>query len=172
MIDCFRPSPHHNDRPSNSEIKLLVIHNIALPPNSYSGPWVDDLFMGRLDPEAHPYFKTLDGLRVSAHLFIRRTGLCIQYVAFDKRAWHAGQSIWQGETDCNNFSIGIELEGSDEEPYHDEQYHKLAEVINALCIDYPLINLHSICGHSDIAAGRKSDPGAAFDWQYLYSFIN
>jgi len=170
--DYFRLSPHHDERPEHCTIKLLVIHNISLPPSSFDGPWIDDLFMGRLDVNAHPYFKQLEGLRVSAHQLIRRSGDIIQYVPFDKRAWHAGISSWQGETHCNDFSIGIELEGTDDLAFTNIQYEKLAEVVKALTFRYPDIINDSICGHSDIAPGRKTDPGDKFDWQRLFTLID
>ncbi|PCJ51039.1 MAG: 1,6-anhydro-N-acetylmuramyl-L-alanine amidase AmpD [Gammaproteobacteria bacterium] len=171
MSDYFRLSPHHDERPENSVIKLLVIHNISLPPNSFDGPWIDDLFMGRLDTNSHPYFKQLEGIRVSAHQLIRRNGEVIQYVPFDKRAWHAGISNWQGESNCNDFSVGIELEGTDDLPFTEIQYLKLAEVTKALIFRYPHFNVKSICGHSDIAPGRKTDPGGKFDWDHFFSLI-
>ena len=172
MNSIFRFSPHFDQRPDNTKIKLLVIHNISLPPDYYTGPWIDDLFMGRLDCDAHPYFDQLRGIKVSAHSFIRRNGDVIQYVPFDKRAWHAGESSWQGEIGCNDFSIGIELEGSDSIKYTPIQYAKLAEISKALIFRYPLITKESICGHGDIAPERKTDPGRAFDWQYFFSLID
>ena len=171
MTEHFRLSPHHDERPENTKIKLIVIHNISLPPNSFEGPWVDDLFMGRLDVDAHPYFKQLEGVRVSAHQLIRRCGQVIQYVPFDKRAWHAGVSNWKGESQCNDFSIGIELEGADDLPFTDIQYKKLSEVTKALIFRYPDVTENSICGHSDIAPGRKTDPGQMFDWDHLFTLI-
>jgi len=171
MIDCFRFSPHQDNRPDDTDIKLLVIHNISLPPDNFSGPWIDDLFMGRLDCSAHPYFNQLSGVNVSAHLLITRTGEAIQYVPYHNRAWHAGVSNWKGESACNDFSIGIELEGTDDTPYSEQQYQKLASIINELFTQFPLLNENTICGHSDIAPSRKTDPGPAFDWKYLYSLL-
>jgi AmpD protein len=158
------PSPNFNERPEGCEINLLVIHNISLPPGEFGGSWIDDLFHNRLDPDAHPYFREIEGLVVSAHCLIRRDGEIIQYVPFDKRAWHAGQSSYCGIDNCNDFSIGIELEGTDEEPYTDAQYQSLALVTDAIRKSYPSITDERIVGHSDIAPGRKTDPGLAFDW--------
>ena len=178
MIDYTRSSPHHDNRPDNTLIKLLVIHNISLPPNSFSGPWIDDLFLGRLDSEAHPYFKPLENVKVSAHLLIRRTGEVIQYVPYEKRAWHAGVSSWNGENNCNDFSIGIELEGADDLAYTSSQYDKLRDVVDDIIKKYPLISvkrsettMNSICGHCDIAPERKTDPGKMFDWDQLYCLL-
>ncbi len=161
------PSPHCDARPVGTDIELLVIHGISLPPGEYGGPWIDDLFLGRLDPAAHPAFGPIAGLRVSAHLLIRRDGECVQYVSFDQRAWHAGQSSYRGRPACNDFSIGIELEGCDSAPYAPVQYRALARVVRALRRRYPAIEEDAIVGHSDIAPGRKTDPGPAFDWALL-----
>lgn len=157
-------SPFFNERPLG-EISLLVIHNIALPPLTYGGPGIEQLFTGYLPAEAHPYFATLKGVEVSAHLLIRRTGELVQFVPFDKRAWHAGVSNYLGREQCNDFSIGIELEGSDNQPYTLRQYQQLALVTGALISHYPLLSKQRICGHDAIAPGRKTDPGLAFDWQ-------
>jgi len=157
----FLQSPHCDERPAGARVSLLVIHNIALPPGEYGGDAIDDLFMGRLDPDAHPYFKDLEGLRVSAHYLIRRDGTLIQYVDPDKRAWHAGVSSWKGRERCNDFSIGVELEGSDDVPFTEHQYERLAELTQALFARYGALDL---AGHSDIAPGRKTDPGPWFDW--------
>lgn len=163
------PSPNCDARPlPPAEIALLVIHNISLPPDDFrghaQGSYIDDLFLNRLDPAAHPYFETIHSLRVSAHLCIFRDGRCTQYVAFDQRAWHAGVSQWQGRERCNDFSIGIELEGCDTQPFTDTQYARLARVTQALLAAYPGLSRESITGHSDIAPGRKTDPGPCFDW--------
>ncbi len=158
------PSPNFNERPAGCEITLLVIHNISLPPGEFGGSWIDDLFHNRLDPDAHSYFREIEGLEVSAHCLIRRDGEIIQYVCFDKRAWHAGQSSYCGIENCNDFSIGIELEGTDEEPFTDAQYSALALLTAAIRKNYPSITEERIVGHSDIAPGRKTDPGMAFDW--------
>ena len=157
----FIPSPNCDERPAGSAINLLVIHNISLPPDEFGGNGVIELFTNRLDPEAHPYYQILRALRVSAHFFIRRDGEIIQFVPCEKRAWHAGTSCWQGKTCCNDFSIGIELEGSDTTPFTDIQYAVLAALTQALQKMYPITD---IAGHSDIAPGRKTDPGTCFDW--------
>lgn len=157
------PSPYFNERPENDIPRLLVIHNISLPPGEFGGPWIDALFTGELDATAHPYFADIAHLRVSAHCLIRRDGEIIQYVPFHLRAWHAGVSVYQGRESCNDFSIGIELEGTDTLPYTDAQYLALKEVTQLLLANYPHIAGH-ITGHSDIAPERKSDPGPAFDW--------
>ncbi|MCR9105892.1 MAG: 1,6-anhydro-N-acetylmuramyl-L-alanine amidase AmpD [Gammaproteobacteria bacterium] len=157
-------SPNREPRPAHCRPELLVIHNISLPPGCYQGSCVEQLFTNCLDWEAHPYFGQIRGLKVSAHLLIRRTGELIQFVSFDERAWHAGQSSYGGRTNCNDFSIGIELEGCDDEPYDSVQYEVLAGVTRALLAAYPGLGAHAIVGHSDIAPGRKTDPGKAFDW--------
>lgn len=157
------PSPHHDCRPEDEIPSLLVVHNISLPPGEFGGPWIDALFAGTLDPDAHPYFAGIAHLRVSAHCLIRRDGEIVQYVPFDKRAWHAGVSTYQGRERCNDFSIGIELEGTDTLPYTDEQYRQLVAITRALIPLYPQIAAN-ITGHSDIAPARKTDPGPAFDW--------
>lgn len=160
-------SPNCDARPDGADITLMVVHGISLPPGEYGGGWIDDLFCNRLDPEAHPYFREIAGLRVSSHLLIRRDGEVIQYVPFSRRAWHAGDSCFEGRSACNDFSIGIELEGQDTEPYTDRQYEQLAAVMQALVVAYPGLSLDRVAGHCDIAPGRKTDPGPAFDWQQL-----
>ena len=157
----WTPSPHYDERPEGEEISLLVIHNISLPPGEFGGPWIDDLFLGRLDPDANPFFKEIEGLRVSSHFLIRRNGELVQYVATELRAWHAGVSQWHGREKCNDFSIGIELEGADDVPFAEPQYETLAPLAHALFERYG--NLE-IAGHSDIAPDRKTDPGPWFDW--------
>lgn len=157
------PSLHFNERPDNETPSLLVIHNISLPPGEFGGPWIDALFTGNLDPEAHPFFAEIAHLRVSAHCLIRRDGEIIQYVPFHLRAWHAGVSTYQGREACNDFSIGIELEGTDSLAYTKAQYQALQQVTRLLIDHYPQIAQH-ITGHSDIAPDRKTDPGPAFDW--------
>ena len=157
-------SPHFNERPSGDCISLLVIHNISLPPGRFGGPYIDDLFLGRLDCGADPFFADLDGLRVSAHCLIRRDGEVIQYVPFERRAWHAGVSCFEGREGCNDFSIGIELEGTDDTPYTEAQYQALVSTTLALMVRYPEITGDRIVGHCDIAPGRKTDPGGSFDW--------
>jgi len=160
----FRPSPHQDERPTGVPIELLVIHGISLPPGEFGGPWIERLFMGTLPGDAHPYFKDIAALRVSAHLLIRRDGSLMQFVPFHKRAWHAGASNFRGREACNDFSIGIEIEGDDATPYAAPQYTTLASVSEALMCAYPGITPSQIVGHSDIAPGRKTDPGPAFDW--------
>lgn len=165
------PSPFFNERPS-SEISLLVIHNIALPPLTYGGKGIEQLFTGCLPAAAHPYFEPLQGVEVSAHLLIRRTGELVQFVAFDKRAWHAGVSSFEGREQCNDFALGIELEGSDNQPYTQVQYQQLVAVTVALLAEYPLLSKQRICGHDAIAPNRKTDPGKAFDWQAYQQHLN
>ncbi|MTD27365.1 1,6-anhydro-N-acetylmuramyl-L-alanine amidase AmpD [Erwinia sorbitola] len=157
------PSPHVNQRPDDESPSLLVIHNISLPPGEFGGPWIDALFTGQLNPSVHPYFADICHLQVSAHCLIRRDGEVVQYVPFHLRAWHAGVSRYQGREACNDFSIGIELEGTDTLPYTDAQYQSLRTVTELLIKHYPSIAQH-ITGHSDIAPERKTDPGPSFDW--------
>lgn len=163
--------PNYDDRPDETDIDLIVVHGISLPPGNYGGPWIDALFTNSLNPDEHPYFQEIHQLEVSSHLLIRRDGEIVQYVPFHKRAWHAGQSQYENRQRCNDFSIGIELEGSDEQDYENEQYLQLARVIEALCSTYPKLSTQRIAGHSDIAPGRKTDPGSAFDWQRLYQLL-
>ncbi|WP_223669483.1 1,6-anhydro-N-acetylmuramyl-L-alanine amidase AmpD [Kangiella shandongensis] len=157
---------HYDDR-EGSEIDLLVIHNISLPPKQFGGPYIDQLFAGRLNPQEHEFFKEIAGIRVSSHLLIRRDGGLVQYVPLHKRAWHAGLSSFQGRDKCNDFSIGIELEGADDIPYEPQQYEVLAKLTRLIMSAYPAITKERITGHSDIAPGRKTDPGPAFDWDYF-----
>ncbi len=158
-------SPNHSARPDDLEIELLVIHNISLPPGEFGTGCVDDLFCNRLDIDAHPFFQQLTDLRVSAHLLIERDGRITQFVPFDRKAWHAGESRFAGRSNCNEFSIGIELEGTDSEAFTDAQYASLEQATQLLMEYYPGIGRQSIVGHSDIAPGRKTDPGPCFDWQ-------
>jgi AmpD protein len=160
----FCLSPNCDERPMGMVADGIVIHNISLPPNEFGGDWITDLFLNRLDPTAHPYFTEIADIRVSAHLLIKRDGSVKQYVPFHQRAWHAGQSSWEGRTACNDFTIGIELEGCDEQPFEDKQYTKLTATIQALLTSYPALSTERITGHSDIAPGRKIDPGPFFDW--------
>ncbi|MEW5838505.1 MAG: 1,6-anhydro-N-acetylmuramyl-L-alanine amidase AmpD [Pseudomonadota bacterium] len=166
LVDVpFLPSPHHDLRPQGIAPELIVVHGISLPPGEFDGYWIDDLFLGRLDAAAHPYFADIAHLKVSAHLLIRRDGAVTQYVPFGLRAWHAGVSAFEGRERCNDFSIGIELEGTDDLPYAEAQYGALAQAVAALCRAYP--SLRAIAGHADIAPGRKTDPGSSFDWAKL-----
>ena len=164
-------SPHRDPRPAAVVADLLILHGISLPPGQYGGPYIEQLFTGNLPPAAHPCFVQVAGLRVSAHLLIRRDGEVVQFVPFGERAWHAGVSCWEGRAACNDYSIGIELEGSDTEPYTPRQYTRLAEVIAALCAAYPTLSTQRLVGHSDVAPGRKSDPGEAFDWLALRGLL-
>jgi N-acetyl-anhydromuramoyl-L-alanine amidase len=157
-------SPNFGPRPAGAVAELIVIHNISLPPGCFGGDEVEQLFCNSLDWSAHPYFEEIRGLQVSAHFLLRRCGELVQFVAVDDRAWHAGLSCWRGRDNCNDFSIGIELEGSDELPYTDAQYHILAALTRALIDHYPALGPEHLVGHADIAPGRKSDPGPAFDW--------
>jgi AmpD protein len=156
------PSPHCDERPEGEAISLLVIHAISLPPGEFGGRAITDLFLGRLHPGEHPYYPGLAGLRVSAHFLVRRDGEVLQYVPCELRAWHAGESAWNGRDRCNDFSIGVELEGTDEVPYTDAQYDSLARLTEALFERYGRLG---VAGHSDIAPGRKTDPGPHFDWE-------
>lgn len=166
------PSPNCDDRPTDIDIDLIVIHGISLPPGEYGGPWIDALFTNSLDPDAHPYFAGIHQLRVSTHLLIRRDGELVQYVPFHRRAWHAGVSSFEGRERCNDFSIGIELEGTDDEPYDSRQYQRLAKVVEALAQAYPKLGYNRLAGHSEIAPGRKTDPGPAFSWSQLYALFD
>lgn len=162
-------SPNHDCRPPGVKIDLLVIHNISLPPEQFSGSGILNFFTNRLDTDAHPYYAQLKGVRVSSHFLIRRDGGIVQFVPCRQRAWHAGVSDWQGRSRCNDFSIGIEMEGSDFVPFTDQQYAALTRLTRRLQRVYPL---RSIAGHSDIAPGRKTDPGPCFDWPRYRAQIN
>ena len=162
---CFNPSPNQDPRPCN-EISLLVIHNISLPPGEFGGPYIDQLFCNQLQIEKHPYFESIKKLKVSSHILIRRDGLIIQYVPFSQKAWHSGESSYEGRLNCNDFSIGIELEGTDEIPYTKEQYNELIDLTLSLLKTYPQINKNRIVGHCHISPGRKTDPGPKFDWKF------
>lgn len=164
-------SPNQDARPPGVEAELIVIHSISLPPGEFGGPWIDRLFTNRLDPGRHPYFAEIAGLKVSAHLLIRRDGELVQYVPFHRRAWHAGESCWRGRHCCNDFSIGIELEGTDEGAYTTPQYRRLAATIRALCRAYPALSAERLAGHSEIAPGRKCDPGPGFDFGRLARWL-
>jgi AmpD protein len=157
-------SPNCDSRPPGVDAELLVVHGISLPPGEFGGPWIEQLFTNTLPPDMHPYFAEISELRVSSHLLVARDGALTQFVRFGDRAWHAGQSSYMGRPACNDFSIGIELEGVDEIAYSAEQYDALAEAVAALCDAYPRLSPDRLVGHSDISPGRKTDPGPAFDW--------
>ena len=165
------PSPNFDVRPAGMRAELIVVHGISLPPGEFGGPWIDRLFTNSLPRDGHRYFEQVAALRVSSHLLIRRDGEIVQYVSFNERAWHAGKSRYGDREACNDFSIGIELEGSDDVPYTDPQYVNLAAVIRALCAAYPGLSPERVVGHSDIAPDRKTDPGASFDWQRALTLI-
>lgn len=154
-------SPNFGERPVGEAVSLIVVHNISLPPDEFGGDWVEAFFLNRLDPGAHPYFATIAGVQVSAHFYVRRDGRIVQFVACDRRAWHAGRSQWCGRDNCNDYSVGIELEGADSQPFAAAQYAALWSLIDALRRRYPIA---AIAGHSDVAPGRKTDPGPHFDW--------
>ena len=158
-------SPHFDQRPEPQDISLLIIHYISLPPEQFGGGYIDDFFQGKLDPQAHPYFQEISPLRVSAHCLIERTGRITQYVNFADRAWHAGLSCFEGRDKCNDFAIGIELEGSNEQPFSDAQYAALQALTQEIMRTYPHITKERIVGHCDVSPGRKIDPGQYFDWQ-------
>ena len=164
-------SPHWDRRPPGMQPELIVVHGISLPEAQFGGPWIDRLFCGNLPADAHPGFEAIAALRVSAHAVIRRAGELSQYVPFGERAWHAGRSRYGEREACNDFSIGIELEGVDHVPYEAGQYATLAQLIRALCVAYPSLSPERLVGHSDIAPGRKTDPGPAFDWQRLRTLL-
>jgi AmpD protein len=165
----YMASPNCDERPPDAEITLLVLHSISLPPGEYGGDAIERLFTNRLDPQAHPYFREVSSLKVSAHFLVRRDGQLLQFGPIHRRAWHAGASSWRGRAGCNDFSIGIELEGTDETPFDDRQYARLAALVRSLRLALPL---RDIAAHSDIAPGRKTDPGARFDWPRLLSALS
>lgn len=158
--ECL-PSPNFGERPEG-EVSLIVMHNISLPPDEFEGDWVERFFLNTLDATVNPYFSQISGMQVSAHFYVRRDGRLIQFVSCDQRAWHAGHSAWRGRENCNDYSIGIELEGSDTRAFTKAQYATLWPLLDALCYRYPIA---AIVGHSDVAPGRKTDPGPHFDWQ-------
>lgn len=164
-------SPNFDARPDGAVPELIVVHGISLPPNEFGREWIEALFLNRLPWDAHPYFKSIEGLIASTHLLIRRDGELVQFVSLNQRAWHAGKSNYQGRERCNDFSIGIELEGADDIAYEPIQYRVLAEAISALCESYSSLSTERIVGHSDIAPGRKTDPGDAFDWMRLTAML-
>jgi AmpD protein len=161
------PSPNFDDRPLDTDTSLIVVHCISLPPAQFGGSYIDQLFCNQLNPDEHPYFRKIYQAKVSAHLLIKRNGELTQYVAFNQRAWHAGVSDYQGRKKCNDYSIGIELEGIETQEYTDEQYTQLNLVIKTLLNDYPGLSRHAIVGHSDVAPGRKTDPGDSFNWDKI-----
>jgi AmpD protein len=174
LIDgaLFRNSDNRDERPNNIAIDLLVLHSISLPPGEFGGDWIDDLFMNRLDTNAHPFFKEISNLKVSCHLLIRRDGSLLQYVPLHHRAWHAGVSNYCGRERCNDFSIGIELEGSDDQPFTEAQYTSLVNATKQIMAIYPDITEQRITSHAAIAPGRKTDPGPMFDWQKYYRLLH
>ena len=157
-------SPNQDERPPATEISLVVLHSISLPPGEYGGDAIERLFTNCLDPGAHPYFREICELKVSAHFLVRRDGSVIQFVPVERRAWHAGVSSWRGRERCNDFSIGIELEGLEGEAFDDAQYPVLAGVLRSLALCYPIA---AVAGHEHVAPGRKHDPGVGFDWARL-----
>jgi len=159
-------SPNHDERPSGTEITLVVLHSISLPPGEYGGDSIERLFTNRLDPDAHPYFREIRGLKVSSHFLIRRDGEVVQFVPVERSAWHAGASSWRGRSRCNDFSVGIELEGTEDDAFTDAQYQALTSLLKKLRTQLPL---RDVAAHSDVAPGRKTDPGARFDWTRLLS---
>lgn len=163
----FIESPNQNERPDPKDIQLVVIHAISLPPGQFETLGVSQLFTNTLDPHAHPYYAEIEALRVSAHLLIQRSGVITQYVAFDRRAWHAGVSLWRGREVCNDFSIGIEVEGTEDQPFEPIQYEVLNQVLDSLIAEYPRLSRENIAGHEDIAPGRKWDPGPYFEWSRI-----
>ena len=165
------PSPNQDERPADVAPGAIVLHGISLPPGEFGGPHIEALFTNALDHGAHPYFAEIEGLKVSSHLLIRRDGEVVQFVPFARRAWHAGASRFRGRSCCNDYSIGIELEGTDDTPYSDEQYAVLAPVVCAIMAAYPDISIRTIAGHCDVAPSRKTDPGPVFDWLRMYDDI-
>jgi AmpD protein len=163
-------SPNYNQRPE-VDISMLVVHNISLPPKQFGGAYIEDFFCNQLDCHADPYFEEIKNLKVSAHLLIKRDGDMVQFVPFNQRAWHAGVSEFEGQSNCNDFSIGIELEGADDVPYTQQQYQALAQVAECLLNHYPQITKNRIVGHDQIAPGRKTDPGESFDWSHFKQLI-
>lgn len=173
-LECAHkvPSPNCDARPSSCTPSLIVIHCISLPPGEFGGEAINQLFTNSLPTDKHPYFEEIQHLKVSSHLLIRRDGATVQYVPFHDRAWHAGKSVYKTEENCNDFSIGIELEGTEDVAYTAAQYRQLSSVIKTLLDCYPSLSSDHITGHSDIAPGRKTDPGPSFDWNHLRSLTN
>ena len=164
-------SPNFDTRPQDKELSLIVLHSISLPPTIFGNNYVEDFFLNKLSKNDSEYINSIKNMKVSSHLYIKRTGEIIQFVPFDKRAWHAGKSIYEGIKDCNDYSIGIELEGCDDISFENIQYIKLSEIINTLIDNYKDLSEDRIVSHSDIAPGRKSDPGPLFDWKRLKTMI-
>ena len=167
----FCLSPNRDERPANASVDAIILHGISLPPGEFGDGEIEALFLNNLDWDAHPYFAEIRGMQVSAHLLVRRDGELVQFVPFNERAWHAGESAFRGQTRCNDFSLGIELEGEDEISYDDRQYTVLSAVLEALFAAYPALSARELAGHCDVAPGRKSDPGPAFDWLRLYDAL-
>lgn len=165
-------SPNRDARPDGALPALIIVHGISLPPGNFGGSEIEQLFCNLLDWDAHPYFDEIRGVEVSSHLLIRRDGEVVQFVPFGARAWHAGESRFRNKHRCNDFSIGIELEGEDETPYEAAQYDALVATVRALCVAYPSLSVRCVAGHADISPGRKTDPGTAFDWQRLYDGLS
>ena len=174
ILQCARfcLSPNHDERPVGIVPELIIIHNISLPPYEFGGNAIEQLFTNSLDTSAHPFFAEISHLRVASHILIRRSGEIVQYVPFNKRAFHAGVSSYKGRGNCNDFSVGIELEGSDFVPFSDRQYQQLALVLKALCAAYPTLSLERVTGHQHVSPGRKTDPGPFFDWGRLSRSLN
>ena len=174
LIESARqcPSPNQDERPEGAEVDLIVLHGISLPPGVFGGPEIEQLFCNELDWDSHSYFDEIRGLEVSAHLLIRRDGELVQFVPLGKSAWHAGESCFRGQTTCNDYSIGIELEGEDDLAYDDRQYATLISVLGTLLRAYTSLSTSRIAAHSDISPGRKTDPGPAFDWLRLYDGLS
>ena len=168
----YIPSPNADARPANTTLDLIVLHSISLPPGEYGGDGIQELFTNCLSPEAHPYYRTIAHLRVSTHIVIRRNGSLLQFVPFNRRAWHAGKSCYQGRDCCNDFSIGIELEGDENQPFPTVQYHQLAQLVRVLLATYPSLSEAAITCHSDIAPGRKTDPGIYFERDFLSKYTH
>ena len=167
----FLKSPNFNNRPAEENINLIVIHSISLPPKQYGGSYVEEFFLNNLNISDHESFKEIKDLKVSSHLYIKRDGEIIQFVPFNKRAWHAGDSVFKGVPNCNDFSIGIELEGADDDIFTEEQYDSLASATKEIIKEYPLISKDNITGHSEIAPNRKTDPGNKFDWEKYLKLV-
>ena len=168
----YLSSPNCDARPADQSVDVLVIHAISLPPSCYGNSYVEDLFCNCLDPQADPYFETIHNIPVSSHFYIKRSGESLQFVPTHLRAWHAGESLFQGRERVNDFSIGIELEGSDKDAFEDIQYQRLATLTRAVVAAYPAITGDSIVGHSDVSPGRKTDPGPGFNWEYFRGLIS